>query len=288
MRPGDRARVRGKGMKTEPVLRGAGRSNLAFALAFLPPRRRRDALLFYRFCRTVDDIADNMESLPEERERGILKWRETLERRGHGGLERLIERHNVDRELIFEILEGCASDAGPGRFQTIAELEAYCWKVACAVGLVSIRIFGCRDEASEIYAIHLGHALQLTNILRDVGEDARRGRIYLPLEDLSRFGIPVREILEQRPGAGFPRLMAFEAGRARMRFAAAVPPAVDFHALRPARVMARVYQTLLDKLERRRFPVFGNMVRLGRLEKAMAAASALMQPCPASNRRMSS
>ena len=275
-------------MKTEPALRGSGRSNLAFALAFLPPRRRRDALLFYRFCRTVDDIADTMETPEEERERGILKWREAIERRGHAGLERLIEGNGVDRGLILEILEGCASDARPGRFRTIADLEAYCWKVACAVGLVSIRIFGCRDGASDIYAIHLGHALQLTNILRDVGEDARRGRIYLPLEDLARFGVAEREILGRRPEAGFQRLMAFEAGRARMRFAAAVPPAADFHALRPARVMARVYQTLLDKLERRRFPVFGNTVRLGRLEKAMAAASALMQSRGAGSARMTS
>lgn len=275
-------------MKTEPALRGAGRSNLAFALAFLPPQRRRDAVLFYRFCRTVDDIADNMETPPDERERGIFKWKETLEGRGHAGLERLIERHGVDRGLIFEILDGCASDARPCRFQTIAELEAYCWKVACAVGLVSVRIFGCRDGSSDLYAIHLGHALQLTNILRDVGEDARRGRIYLPLEDLARFGVPEREILEQRPGAGFQRLMSFEAGRARMRFAAAVPPSADFHALRPARVMARVYQTLLDKLERRRFPVFGNTVRLGRLEKAMAAAAALMSSQAAKSPRMSS
>lgn len=275
-------------MKTEPALRGAGRSNLAFALGFLPPQRRRDAVLFYRFCRTVDDIADNMETPPEERERRILKWRETIEQRGHPGLERLMERHGVDRALVLEILEGCASDTRPGRFQTIAELEAYCWKVACAVGLVSIRIFGCRDESSEIYAIHLGHALQLTNILRDVGEDARRGRIYLPMEDLARFGVPEEEILRHQPGAGFQRLMAFEAGRARTRFAAAVPPAVDFHALRPARVMARVYRTLLEKLERRRFPVFGHALRLGRLEKAMAAASALMEPRGTVTPRMSS
>ncbi|MFM8363893.1 MAG: phytoene/squalene synthase family protein [Verrucomicrobiota bacterium] len=275
-------------MKTEPALRGSGRSNLAFALGFLPPQRRRDAVLFYRFCRTVDDIADNMETPLAERELGILKWRETIEQRGHAGLERLIARHGVDRSLVLEILEGCASDTRPGRFQTIAELETYCWRVACAVGLVSIRIFGCHDAASDFYAVHLGHALQLTNILRDVGEDARRGRIYLPMEDLERFGVPEREILEHRPGAGFQRLMAFEAGRARTRFAAAVPPTADFHALRPARVMARVYRTLLDKIERRRFPVFGHTVRLGRLEKTLAAAAALIESRGTKSARMSS
>lgn len=275
-------------MKTVPPLRGAGRSNLAFALGFLPSQRRKDAVLFYRFCRTVDDIADSMKTPVVERERGIFKWRETIEQRSHDGLEGLIERHEVDRGLLFEILDGCASDARGVRFHTIAELEAYCWKVACAVGLVSIRIFGCREGGSEIYAIHLGHALQLTNILRDVGEDARRGRIYLPMEDLARFGVPEREILEHRPGTGFQRLMAFEAGRARTRFAAAVAPTKDFEALRPARVMARVYRTLLEKLERRRFPVFGSSVRLGRLEKAMAAASALMESRGTKQLRMSS
>jgi phytoene synthase len=275
-------------MKTELAIRGTGRSNLAFALGFLPPQRRRDAVFFYKFCRTVDDIADNMESPAGERERGILKWRDAIESRSHAGMERLIERHGVDRALVLEILEGCASDVQTVRFQTIAELEAYCWRVACAVGLVSIRIFGCKEPSSDIYAIHLGHALQLTNILRDVGDDARRGRIYLPMEDLSRFGVAERDILEQRPGAGFQRLMGFEAGRARTRFAAAVPPAGDFQALRPARVMAKVYRTLLEKLERRRFPVFGRTIRLGRLEKAMAAASALFEPRAVGRTRMSS
>jgi phytoene synthase len=281
MRPGDRAAyaLRGDadGMSAIPVLRSAGPSNLAFALQFLPGGRKKDALIFYRFCRTIDDIADNAAVPLPERERGLLEWREAIENQRHGDLERLIETHGIDRRLLLEILEGCASDARPVRFQSIAELEIYCWRVACAVGLVSIRIFGCRDPRSDTYATHLGHALQLVNILRDVGEDARQGRIYLPLEDLARFGVEEREILDARPGAGFSRLMAFEAGRARMRFAAALPPREDSRALRPARVMARVYRAILDKLERERFPVFDRVIRLGRLEKLMAAAAGLME-----------
>jgi 15-cis-phytoene synthase len=264
-------------MSAVPELRPAGESNLAFALRFLPGRKKHDAMVFFRFCRTIDDIADDPAVPLEQRRSGLEDWRRAIGQRSHPELEKLIEAYSIDRGLLLEILEGCASDLEPVRFRTIADLESYCWRVACATGLVSIRIFGCRDARSEIYAAHLGHALQLVNILRDLGEDARRGRIYLPLEDLARFGVDEREILEEHPGPGFQALMAFQAGRARMRFAAAIPPEHDLRALRPARVMAGVYRAILDKLERERFPVFARVARLGRLEKAMAAVSALVE-----------
>jgi 15-cis-phytoene synthase len=275
-------------MSAPPELRRAGESNLAFALRFLPGRKKRDAMVFYRFCRTIDDIADDPAVPLAERMRGLEEWRAAIDGRSHAALERLIETRGIERRLLLEILEGCASDLEPVRFPTIGDLEVYCWRVACATGLVSIRIFGCRDPRSEIYATHLGHALQLVNILRDLGEDARRGRIYLPLEDLERFRVDEREILEEQPGEGFQRLMAFQAGRARSRFAAAVAPEEDFRALRPARVMAGVYRAILDKLERGRFPVFERMVGLGRLEKAMAAAAGLLESGAHTRRRLSS
>lgn len=275
-------------MSAAPELRSTGESNLAFALRFLPGRKKRDAVVFYRFCRTIDDITDDPAVRPSERVRRLEKWREAIEGRTHRELERLIETHGIDRQLLLEILEGCATDLEPARFRTIGDLEAYCWRVACATGLVSIRIFGCRNPRSEVYAIHLGHALQLVNILRDLGEDARQGRIYLPLEDLERFGVDEREILEARPGSGFQGLMAFEAGRARARFAAAVAEEEDFRALRSARVMASVYRAILNKLERERFPVFDRVVRLGRLEKAMAAAAGLLESTGTTYRRLSS
>jgi phytoene synthase len=264
-------------MSAVPELRSAGKSNLAFALRFLPGRRKRDAMVFYRFCRTIDDIADDPAVALSGKLRGLEEWRGAIAGRRHAELERVVETHGIDRQLLLEILEGCAMDLKPARYRTISDLEAYCWRVACATGLVSIRIFGCRDPRSEVYATHLGHALQLVNILRDLGEDARQGRIYLPLEELARFGVDERELLEAKPGAGFLGLMAFQAGRARARFAAAVPPEQDFRALRPARVMAGVYRAILDKLERGRFPVFTREVRLGRMEKAMAAAAGLLE-----------
>lgn len=264
-------------MSGSPPLPEPGNSNLAFALYFLPKERRKDALLFYRFCRAVDDIADDETLDASERERRLEEWKIAIEERRHDDLEALLERHAIERNLLLEILRGCASDIPPRRFATIADLEAYCWQVACVPGLVSIRIFGCRNPQSEAYAIHLGHALQLTNILRDVGEDARRGRIYLPLEDLAKFGVTEREILEEKPGAEFRRVMKFEAGRAATRFAAALPPREDFKALLPARAMARVYRHILRKLEQERFPVFHRRISPGRFEKAACAAAALAE-----------
>ena len=264
-------------MNGTPTLPGPGNSNLAFALFFLPRERRKDAMLFYRFCRAVDDIADDETLEASERKRRLEVWNRMIEEQSHDDLERLLETHAIERSLMLEILRGCASDIQRQRFQTIADLEAYCWQVACAPGLVSLRIFGCKSPKSEKYAIHLGHALQLTNILRDVGEDARQGRIYLPLEDLARFGVSENEILAAKSGGDFQRLMAFESGRAATRYAAAVPPAEDFKALLPARAMARVYRRILRKLEHERFPAFRRRVALGRFEKAACAAMALAE-----------
>ena len=164
-------------------------------------------------------------------------------------------------------------DIQPARYPTLAALEQYCWRVACAVGLVSIRIFGCVDPQSRDYAVNLGHALQLTNILRDVAEDARGGRIYLPEEDLKRFGVNEEELLAGRPGPGFLPLMRFEAGRARSRFAAAIPPEADVHALLSSEIMRALYAKILSRLETTGFPVFQSRVRLGTLEKLAVAVS---------------
>jgi phytoene synthase len=205
------------------------------------------------------------------------EWRTTIEERRHDDLERLLALYSIQRSFLLEILSGCASDIPPRRFATLSDLESYCWQVAAVPGLVSIKIFGCRNPRSESYAIHLGHALQLTNILRDVGEDARQGRIYLPLEDLARFGVTEKEIREANPSPAFLRLMAFEAGCAATRYAATFPPEEDFKTLLPARAMARVYRSILHKLQQENFPVFRRRVTLGRFEKAACAVAALAE-----------
>jgi len=252
-------------------------SNLAFALLWLPAARRRDAMLFYRFCRTVDDIADQPGLATGEKHTRLEAWLHAVESGLPSDLEGLIARHAIDRSLFAEIVTGCASDIGPRRFRTPADLELYCWQVACAVGLVSIKIFGCRDPRSETYAVHLGHALQLTNILRDAGEDAAQGRIYLPQEDMARFGVEEADILKRRGATGFQALMRHEAGRARARFAAAVPPQVDFKPLLPARIMSAVYQKILDRIEREHFPVLEKRVSLSPREKAASTLGAFFR-----------
>jgi len=242
-------------------------SNLAFALLCLPRGRRADAVLFYRFCQTIDDIADRPELSIGEKQARLEAWLGAIERGLPSNLEGLVSRHAIDRALLAEIVKGCASDIEPRRFETYADLERYCWRVACAVGLVSIKIFGCRDPRSEAYAVHLGHALQLTNILRDIGEDARQGRIYLPLEELARFRVREEEILSLQSGEGFAALVRHTASLARIRFAAARPPGVDFRPLLPARIMSAVYQKLLDLMEVEKFPVLEKRTGLTLMEK---------------------
>lgn len=252
-------------------------SNLAFALLCLPRRRRADAMLFYRFCHTIDDIADRLGLESDEKKARLDAWLAAIENGLPSDLENLVERHSIDRTLLGEIIKGCASDIEPRRFDSTAALEQYCWRVACAVGLVSIKIFGCRDSRSEAYAVHLGHALQLTNILRDIGEDARQGRIYLPLEDLARFGVAEEEILGLRPGTGLRALLRHTASRARTRFAAAVPPGEDFGRLLPARIMSGVYQRILDRMQSEDFPVFQKRTSLTRREKLACVMNAWLE-----------
>jgi phytoene synthase len=247
------------------------KSNLAFALRILPPERRDDAVVFYAFCRTLDDLADAPDIPANEREAGLSAWQDGLE---HGfdhptELQRevlgLRERHLIPNELLVAIIEGCRMDLEPHRFQTWDDLSEYIWKVACAVGLVSVRIFGCTDPDAERYADALGRALQITNIMRDIREDFENGgRIYLPLEDLARFGFSESDLAEGRYNDRFIALMNFEAERAEAYFhqAEALLPEADSRALAPARIMAEIYQELLAQMRRDGFRVFEKRYRV--------------------------
>jgi 15-cis-phytoene synthase len=252
---------------------GARKSNLAYALGCLPPARRHDALVFYDFCRAVDDIADDPERSSEIKRELLELWKTCLTG-GIGLPEALVavlDRHAIDRRLLVEIVRGVATDIEPNRFQTYEDLRAYCWRVASAVGLVSIEIFGCKNPASKTYAELLGYALQMTNILRDVAEDASVGRIYLPTEDLKRFEVAESSLLVGRPSGDFRALMRFEAVRARSLFAAArqaLPPD-DAHSLRPAELMRAIYERILSRMETDGFRVFEKRYRLSRIEKLL-------------------
>lgn len=254
------------------------KSNLAFALRILPRDRRDDMVVFYAFCRTMDDLADDPGVPLAQREQALLSWRDGLL---HGfanptelqkQLIDLRERRAIPNQLLTAIIDGCRMDLEPRRFSTWADLDAYIWKVAGAVGLVSIRIFGCVDANAEKYAVALGRALQLTNILRDIAEDlANGGRIYLPLEDLERFGCTETDLGKHSKSAAFLALMDFEARRAEdfFREAESLLPACDRKALLPARIMAAIYHKVLMRMRNDGFDVFRVRYSLSHLQKGI-------------------
>ncbi len=255
------------------IVRRSG-SNLAFALAVLPRRTRRDMGVFYAFCRVIDDIADDPGHSVAARRAGLQRWRDLIRGRieqPRRGIETefvdLCRRYYLREEDLEAILTGVEMDLAPLRFETAAELRRYCYHVASAVGLVSIEIFGYIDPGTRFYAEQLGYALQWTNILRDVAEDAKEGRLFLPLEDLRCYGLSESMILGGRPDrAKFQRLMKHQAGVARAFYltAASALPAVDRASMRSAELMRRIYSGILDEMEADGFDVFARRYRLSR------------------------
>ena len=253
----------------------ASKSNLALAFIALPRERRADISVFYAFCRVVDDIADEPGD-PLEKQAALDAWRRAITQTFHGepslapAVRALIAKYSLPVSHFHEIIAGMEMDLHRTTYATWEELRVYCHRVASVVGLVSIEIFGCRDPRSREYAEQLGLALQLTNILRDVGQDfANEGRIYLPSEDLARFGVTVEDLNSHRHDERFLALMDFEAARARDFFAKArlsLPPA-DRRAMVAGEIMAAIYSRLLDKMRRDRFRVFDRRYSLSKWKK---------------------
>jgi phytoene synthase len=272
-------------------------SNLALAFVLLPREKRDGMSALYAFCREVDDAADE-ESVPlAQRREQLAAWRADIRRACTGEtpqfpvnreLQVFIQRHKLRFELFDELLKGVEMDLDVKRYADYAELEQYCYRVASVVGLLSIEIFGYEDPATRDYAVYLGQALQLTNILRDVRSDAERGRIYFPLAELKRFQVTEEEILRFEYSPRFRDLAASVAGRARhfYRQARVTLPAVDRRTMVTANLMGTVYWRLLRKLERRQFDVFGpKPTRLNKGQKillillaGLRAASGAMTP----------
>jgi phytoene synthase len=244
-------------------------SNLALAFVLLPKAKRDGMSALYAFCREVDDVADD-ESVPAaERRAQLTAWREDVRRACGGGvsefavnreLQSIIRAHpGLTFELFDDLIRGVEMDLDIKRYQTYAELEQYCYRVASVVGLLSIEIFGYSNPLTRDYAIHLGKALQLTNIVRDVKTDAERGRIYLPLEELERFRVRESEILAGEYSPRFRELAASVAERAKhfYKLARETLPREDRRAMAAAELMGSVYWRLLEKLKAREFNVFG-------------------------------
>lgn len=263
----------------------ASKSNLALAFVSLGTERRRDITTFYAFCRVIDDIADDPTLNVDEKQRRLAQWRRSL-----GGpqpnepefapeLRGLIQKYSLRPEMLEEIIAGVEMDLTIKRYGTFDELRIYCYRVASAVGLVSIEIFGYRNPACKDYAIQLGLALQTTNIIRDVGKDLQVGRIYLPQEDLARFSYSEQELRDRTYNDRFVELMEFEAGRARQFFAqaASILPTEDRKSMIAAEIMASIYRGLLRRMELDKFRVFEKEYRLNKLEKTGRIAAQLFR-----------
>jgi phytoene synthase len=254
-------------------------SNLALAFILLP-RQKRDAMsALYAFCREVDDVADD-ENVPTEKRRAQLaEWRDDVKRACENQsprfpvnreLQPVIKQFRLPFGLFDELIKGCEMDLDTKRYENFEQLELYCYRVASVVGLLSIEIFGHKNPAARDYAVYLGKALQLTNILRDVKNDAARGRIYLPQSELKKFGVTENEILESKYSDRYFTLAASIAGRAKRFYQLARKslPAEDRKSMVAAELMGSVYWQLLQKLEREKFNVFGAQpLKLGRPRK---------------------
>jgi phytoene synthase len=261
-------------------------SNLALAFVLLP-RPKRDAMAaLYAFCRAVDDVADEDSASVPDRRAELAAWRRDVQRACQNQhpqfalnqeFQPVIQLFNLPFALLDELILGCEMDLDKLRYLNYAELDLYCYRVASAVGLLSIEIFGYQNPATRDYAVYLGKALQLTNILRDVKNDAQRGRIYLPQEELKKFGVTENEILTGQYSDRYRALAASVAQRARefYRLAQTTLPPADRKAMVAAELMGSVYWHLLLKLERGQFNVFGAQpLKLGRPKKlALIAAS---------------
>jgi phytoene synthase len=258
------------------------RSNFYYAFLALP-RARRDALYaVYAFCRTVDDVADLGRDRAAQRAQ-LAAWRRDVARCFEPGpapehpiarqLADAVRAYPIPRAALEAIIEGCEMDLARVRFERAEDLYPYCYRVASAVGLCCIEIFGYTDPRAREYAVQLGTALQLTNIIRDVGADARDGRVYLPREDLAAFGLGEDDLVQGRYDDRFVRLMQHQAARARQFYAAAAAayPAADARSLVAAEIMGRIYHALLDEIEARRFAVLGERITLPARRKVAIA-----------------
>ena len=267
------------------------KTSFYYSFLVLPAPRRRAITAVFDFCRAVDDAVDLAES-EAEAARGVQHWREEVARVFEGrvpatdqgrALQPFVAPFNLPRREFDALVDGVAMDASPRRYATFADLEPYCHRVASAVGLICAEIFGYREARVRDYARELGVALQLTNILRDIAVDYRRGRVYLPQDELQRFGCTesdlCREVERGGPGVQSPHvraLLAHQAARAREYFARATAalPAADARRFVAAEIMRAIYRDLLQRIEAADYDVFSSVIRVPRPRQARLAVAA--------------
>jgi len=258
--------------------------NFYHAFRLLPATQRRAMCALYAFMRVADDLTDGPETIAEKT-LALANWRRQLDAALagiyhhplHPAFHHTVVTYGIPRRYLEDVLDGVGMDLDTDRYDTFTDLYRYCYRVASAVGLACIHIWGFTDARATAYAESAGIALQLTNILRDLGEDAARGRVYLPLEDLERFGYRIEDLKQGRRDARFHELMRFQVERARSYYQSAEPLA---DLLAPAGravflVMLRTYRGLLGAIEKRGYDVFSSRVRLSRWRKLWLAAQVL-------------
>jgi phytoene synthase len=255
-----------------PLTLGKERSSFFYSFSFLPRAEREAMHCIYEFCRFTDDLVDEeTEDSSLEKKREMLAWwRSEVEKCYEGTsdhpilrrLHRIVTHFEIPKEYLLTLIDGVEMDLDKTRYETFEELKGYCYAVASVVGLISIQVFGYKHEETKEYAVQLGYALQLTNILRDIEQDAAHGRIYLPLEDLRRFNYSEKELLAGTYNSAFLSLMQFEANRAKEFYsnARAMLREDERAGLFAARIMDAIYFRLLRKIERANYNVFSRRI----------------------------
>ena len=255
-------------------------SSFYYSFVLLPRETRRAITAFYALCRELDDVVDECREAQVAAAK-LNWWRSELAQQAQGTPQHPVTRALFDtpqgralpQSLLQEIVDGMAMDLTRTRYSNFAELQVYCHRVAGVVGELAAQVFGYRNAETRAYANDLGLAFQLTNIIRDVGEDARRGRIYLPQDELQSHGVAAADIFQRRVTPAFTALMAQQVARARAFYARALAalPSADRSAQRPGLVMAAIYQALLRRIERDGFHVLDHRIALTPLAKACIA-----------------
>lgn len=259
----------------------ASGSSFYYSFLFLPQERRQAIMALYAFCREVDDVVDECNDVSIASTK-LTWWRQEVERVATGNpqhpvglaLKKVAPSINLPKEQLLEIIDGMEMDLQQSRYLDFKGLSLYCYRVASVVGLLAAEIFGYRERQTQKYAHDLGMAFQLTNIIRDIGEDARRGRIYIPMDELKQFNVPAVDILNGKYSDNFTALMQFQYERAEKYYeqAFAQLPASDRKNQRPGLIMAAIYRTLLAEIKDENFQVLHQRISLPPMRKLWLAA----------------
>jgi 15-cis-phytoene synthase len=257
------------------------KTNFMYSTIFLNSEKQEALQTIYSFCRHSDDIVDDEHSDLESRKLNLENWRSELEKAFESDskihllndLKNVVDRFSISHDLFFDLLKGMEIDLVKTRYNNLEDLKQYCYYAASTVGLMTIEVFGYKDNAIREYAVNLGIALQLTNILRDVKKDAMKGRIYLPLDDMSKYGYSEKDIIDSNYNSNFVNLMKYETEVAKSFYKKADSYLCKSEKGRmlSARIMEHIYFRLLKRIERYKYDVYNNYIRISKLKKLFLA-----------------